>query len=580
MAEPSPSLPAALSHSVAEAAQTAVAVPRGSVWLYLLAVAAGMLNTLSFAPTAHGGWLELLIMGGLFALLGRTRSWRSAALAGGSFGFGNFVTGIWWLYVSMHDNGGMAAPLAIAALVVLALGLALFPALASTLWWWVARRSIALDAATPHGWRSTLSFAAAWTLGNWVRGTALSGFPWLASGYPQVDGPLRHYAALLGVYGVGCVMVLVAAACVQAGQQYLGWRTGRKTRLTARAAQPAQAKHNQRAIFRADALARAAALAPLALALALVGGSYALAYVPWTHPSGAPLSVRLLQGNVPEDIKFSQAGIDHAIDLYQKLITEHPADLVITPETGMPVLIQQVPEDWGQAVRAFVDSTHSAVVFGAVGASETDGVYGHYTNSLYGVTPAINKLYRYDKYHLVPFGESTPDGFHWFVSLMYMPMGDFDRGAPVQAPFFVHGQPISFDICYEDVFGEEIARTLREQPTPAAILVNATNLGWFGNTIALPQHLQMARMRALETGRPMLSVTNTGPTAAIAADGRIEAQLPTMSIGSLAVTVQGRSGFTPYVRWGNTPVVLAALALLALCVGPLRRKVAKAGQYR
>ena len=561
MAESSPSLPTALSQSLTEPAcepaQAPITVPRRPIWFYLLAMAAGMLNTLSFAPNPHGGWLELLIMGGLFALAGQTRSWRSAALTGGSFGFGNFVTGIWWLYVSMHDNGGMAAPLAVAALVVLSLGLALFPASASALWWWVARRSIKPGTAARHGWRSTVSFAAAWTLGNWVRGTALTGFPWLASGYPQVDGPLKHYSALLGVYGVGCVMVLVSACCVQAWQQRAAWTA-------------------ERGNFRA----RVAVLAPLTLALALLFGSSVLAHVQWTKPSGVPLSVRLLQGNVPEDIKFSQAGIDHAIDLYQKLITEKPADLVITPETGMPVLIQQVPEDWGHAVRAFVDSTKSAVVFGAVGASETDSGYGHYTNSLYGVTPAINKLYRYDKYHLVPFGESTPDGFHWFVSLMYMPMGDFDRGAPVQAPFFVHGQPISFDICYEDVFGEEIARTLREQATPATILVNATNLGWFGNTIALPQHLQMARMRALETGRPMLSVTNTGPTAAIAADGHIEAQLPTMTIGSLAVTVQGRSGFTPYVRWGNPPVVLAALALLALCVGPLRRKVAKAGQYR
>ena len=520
-------------------------------------MSAGMLNTLSFAPTPHGGWIELIIMGLFFAQLGRARGWRCAALTGGSFGFGNFVTGIWWLYVSMHDNGGMAAPLAIAALVVLSLGLAIYPALATALWWWIARRSTPTSAAlegTRHGWRSSLAFAAAWTLGNWVRGTALTGFPWLASGYPQVDGPLKHYSALLGVYGVGCVMTLVSACCVQAWQQ-----------------RPRAGENSK---------ARRAALAPLALALALLLGSAALAQVQWTRPNGAPLTVRLLQGNVPEDIKFSETGIDHAIDLYQKLILEKPADLIITPETGVPVLIQQVPQDWGQAVRGFVDRTKSAVVFGAIGAVETENGYEHYTNSLYGVTPGINTLYRYNKFHLVPFGEFIPEGFHWFVALMYMPMGDFDRGAPVQAPFFVHGQAISFDICYEDVFGEEIARTLRDQATPAGILVNATNLGWFGNTIALPQHLQMARMRALETGRPMLSVTNTGPTAAIAANGHIEAQLPVATVGSLAVTVQGRTGLTPYVRWGNMPVLLAVLALLALCARPLRWKVAKAGQYR
>jgi len=325
---------------------------------------------------------------------------------------------------------------------------------------------------------------------------------------------------------------------------------------------------------------RRGALTPLLLAAVLMLGSVVLARCAWTVPNGAPLSVRLLQGNVPEDIKFSQAGIDHAIDLYQQLITAKPADLIITPETGVPVLIQQVPEDWGRAVREFVDQSKSAVVFGAIGAQETEQGYSHFTNSLYGVTPGIDKLYRYDKYHLVPFGEFVPDGFNWFVAMMYMPMGSFDRGAPVQAPFFVHGQPISFDICYEDVFGEEIARTLREQASPASILVNATNLGWFGNTIALPQHLQMARMRALETGRPMLSVTNTGPTAAIAADGGIEAALPVMTVGTLAVTVQGRRGTTPYVRWGNAPILLIVLVLLALCAGLRQRKVAKDGQYR
>ncbi len=486
------------------------------------------------------------MLGALFALLSAAPNWRCALLTGGAFGFGNFVTGIWWVYVSMHDNGGMAAPLAIAALIALAIGLAIFPALAAALGWLAARRPGDFPSSFNPGWRSSLAFAAAWTLGNWVRGTALTGFPWLATGYPQVDGPLKHYAALVGVYGVGFIAALVAACCVQAWQQ----------------------RHiSDDAAYAKSRYLRAAVLGPLSLAAALLLGSAALAQLSWTTPVGHPLSVRLLQGNIPEDIKFSQTGIDRAMNLYQKLITEKPADLIMTPETGVPILVQDVPEEWGRAIRNFADRTQSAIVFGAIGAIETEAGYAHFTNSLYGVTPSINKLYRYDKSHLVPFGEFIPNGFHWFVSMMYMPMGDFDRGAAVQPPFLVRGLALSFNICYEDVFGEEIARTLREQARPANLLVNATNLGWFGNTIALPQHLQMARMRALETGRPVLSVTNTGPTAAIAANGDIEAQLPTMSVGSLAVTVQGRAGLTPYVRWGNTPVVLGMLALFALWAG-------------
>ncbi len=548
MAEPSLPVPP-------QPVSTAGALPnvrRLPLWFYPLAVAVGMLNTLSFAPTPHGGWLELLLLAVLFVLLGRARSWRQAALTGGAFGFGNFVVGVWWLYVSMHDIGGMAAALAIAAVVLLALGLALYPALAAALWWRVARRGAgsarATGAPAPSALdgRAALGFAAAWTLGNWLRGTFLTGFPWLATGYPQVDGPLSHYAPLVGVYGVGALAALAAACAVLA------------------LSLPRQRDASPR---------RTTAWIALAVTLAVLLGGMVARRVQWTAPSGAPLSVRLLQGNVPEDIKFSEAGVDHAINLYRKLITEKPADLIITPETGIPVFLQQIPDDWGRAIRDFVDQSGSTLVFGAMGAQATDRGLDHFTNSLFGVTPGIDKLYRYDKSHLVPFGEFVPNGFHWFVATMYMPMDDFDRGAPVQPPLFVHGQPISFDVCYEDVFGEEIARSLRDQKVPATILVNASNLGWFGNTIALPQDLQMARMRALETGRPLLSATNTGPTAAIDANGRVEAQLPVMSTGSLAVVVQGRGGLTPYVRWGNAPVLLVALAALAGCLLPRRRGV-------
>jgi apolipoprotein N-acyltransferase len=163
----------------------------------------------------------------------------------------------------------------------------------------------------------------------------------------------------------------------------------------------------------------------------------------------------------------------------------------------------------------------------------------------------------------VPFGEFVPWGFRWFVNLMNIPLGDFARGAPVQRPFLVNNQPIAVDICYEDIFGEEIARTIRESDTPAGVLVNSTNLAWFGDTIALDQHLQIARMRSLETGRPMLRATNTGTTAAIDAHGNVIGRLPPYTAGSLDVTVQGTSGNTPYVTSGNNTVLAVALLLLA-----------------
>jgi apolipoprotein N-acyltransferase len=263
-------------------------------------------------------------------------------------------------------------------------------------------------------------------------------------------------------------------------------------------------------------------------------------------------------------MKFEESGVKAAIDEYQQLITEKPADLIVTPETAIPVLAQAIPEPFARAVRNFSDSTRSSILFGAVGGTITpEGRVVDYTNSLFGITPGQAGVYRYDKHHLVPFGEFVPWGFRWFVNLMSIPLGDFARGPAVQKPFIVHNQPVAVDICYEDIFGEEIARTVRESDVPAGVLVNSTNLAWFGNTIALDQHLQIARMRSLETGRPMLRATNTGATAAIDAHGNVVARLPAFTKGSIETTVQGTTGFTPYVTSGNNTVLAVSLLFLA-----------------
>ncbi|MBN3736842.1 apolipoprotein N-acyltransferase, partial [Burkholderia sp. Tr-20390] len=325
--------------------------------------------------------------------------------------------------------------------------------------------------------------------------------------------------------------------------------------------------------------ARVRIAAPAGIALALIAVGLGLSQVTWTVPANKPLTVRLLQGNVKQDIKFEEAGIDAAIKMYTQMIIEKPADLIVTPETAIAVMIQELPEPFAVAIRKFSDTTGSAVLFGAVGASVTeDGHYVDYTNSLYGVTPNSRDIYHYDKHHLVPFGEFIPWGFRWFVDLMKMPLGDFARGALVQKPFLVHNQPVMADICYEDLFGEEIAATIRDNPQPPGVLVNVTNLAWFGDTIALDQHLQIARMRSLETGRPMLRATNTGMTAAIDAHGRVLGQLKPFTIGSLDVRIEGTSGFTPYVTSGNNIVLAVSLVLLAFgfTFGPgLRRRNGK-----
>ena len=506
---------------------------------WLAALLAGGLHTLAFAPTPHGGWLQLPLLGLLFWLTSRASGPLGALATGWAFGFGNFVTGVYWVYISMYVYGGMPAPLAGGALVLFALYLGIFPGLATGAWHAVAARwgRTGTSASVPTALSAVLSaaaFGSAWALCEWLKGTLFTGFPWLSSGYAQVDGPLGGVASVIGVYGVGFAAATVGALLAQAVAAVLQ----RRLALTG---------------------------VTFAIALLIAVAAVGTASLRFTTQNEAPLTVRLLQGNIPQDIKFEQTGLDHSIDLYRQLILEKPADLIITPETALPILIDDTPVDFAVAVRDFVDRTGSSVLLGAAGVLHPDGVPA-YTNSVFGVTPNSKVLYRYDKHHLVPFGEFVPWGFHWFVNLMNMPLGDFARGPIVQTPFVVKGERFSVDICYEDIFGEDIAESLRGQAEPASVLVNSTNLGWFGNSIALDQHLQIARMRALETQRPVLRATNTGSTAAIGPDGSVRGRLKPFTVGSLDTTVQGTNGLTPYVRFGNAPILALALGLLGLAV--------------
>lgn len=515
----------------------------------LLAGVLGVAHTQAFAPR-DWWWLQILALAGLAALLFDTRRARDAAALGYAFGLGWFLSGIWWVYISMHVYGEMPAWMAAIAVLLFSGYLALYPALAAAAWHRATapRRFDPAASADFAGWfgllAAPLAFGAAWGLSEWLRGVIFTGFPWLGSGYAHTDGPLAGYAPLLGVYGIGALAAVCAA-----------WLAA-----LARVARPASAglPHDGRAAGPTARLAARLAV-PLGLAV-LLGAGWLLAGRAWTEPVGAPLSVRLLQGNVPQDIKFEAAGIARSNALYRDMITAAPADLVITPETAFPLILQDMPPEIALALRQFSTATGTALLFGAAGAdSPVD-----FTNSVFGIGPEMQGLYRYDKHHLVPFGEFIPWGFRWFVDMMKMPLGDFRRGGLAQAPLPVRGVMVAPNICYEDLFGEEIARTLRGQPQPANVLVNVTNLAWFGDTIALDQHLQISRMRALETRRPMLRSTNTGMTAVVAPDGSVPARLATFTTGALSAQVQGTRGLTPYVRVGNVPAVLGCLLVLLL----------------
>ncbi len=478
--------------------------PSGSLFALVL----GALTVLGFAPF-HLFPLPFLSLGLLFLLWRRAESPRRAAWLGFLWGLGFFLVGVSWVYISMHDFGGMPAVVAALATLLFCAYLALYPALAG---WLFAR----LKSGSP--WRDALFIAGAWTLAEWLRGILLTGFPWLALGYSQSPpSPLAGFAAVLGVYGVGFIAALLAAL--------ISWL-----------------RHWRQAL--------------VIIAFLLCG--QILHSIAWTVPVGAPLTVSLLQGNIPQSIKWEPELLPQSLGTYARLAREHPAQLMVLPETALPMFFDQVPPDYLSAITA----KGPALIGVAMRTSENGG----YTNAAVAVTAPGEQRQVYAKSHLVPFGEFVPPGFSWFLDLMNIPMSDFSAGSADQAPLAIAGQTLAPNICYEDLFGEEIIRAL-----PAAtLLVNLSNTAWFGHSLAQPQHLQIAQMRALETGRFMLRATNTGMTAAVRPDGVVAAVLPAFSSDALMVKVQGYAGLTPYARWGNALVVL--IALVALLPALIRRR--------
>jgi apolipoprotein N-acyltransferase len=502
-------------------------------WLSIAALILGLAQAASFAPFGLP-WLQVVALAGLFLLVQGTGSARQAAWLGWCFGMGWFGLGISWIFVSLHFFGGLPAPLAVLATAALCAFLALYPALALG----VARRWV----RDPR-WLLLAGLPAAWAGSEWLRGTLFTGFPWVASGYAHSDGPLAGYAPLLGVYGIGLMAALVAGSLA-----LLVWLPLTRTRRPA-----------------------VAALAAL-LIVVLGGAGQALRGRAWSEPAGEPVVVRLVQGNVPQDEKFTPEGLDRAFELHHGLMLRPaatPPRLTVLPESVFPVPLAYVPASALRALERFAEERDSALIFGVF--LEEPGP--RYYNSAVGLAPD-GAVFTYSKRQLVPFGEFIPPGFRWFVDMMNIPIGDQERGATYQPPMPLAGQRVAVNICYEDLFGAQIAAAWADPAAAPTMLVNLSNLAWFGDSLALPQHLQISRLRALETARPMLRATNTGATAVIDAQGRVQALLPFNTLGVLDVPVQATRGTTPYVRWTDAPALalIGLLLMAALALG--RRPVA------
>jgi apolipoprotein N-acyltransferase len=298
---------------------------------------------------------------------------------------------------------------------------------------------------------------------------------------------------------------------------------------------------------------------------AMLAGGEALRHIEWTQPAGAPVSTALLQGNIEQDLKFRPERYDAILQTYDRLAEAAPARLVIFPETAIPRFYDRIDPDYLARLEAAAKRNGGDLLLGVPWRTRE----GAYYNSVISLGTSPRQAYH--KSHLVPFGEFFPYGSRWVLNILDMPLADFSRGGAEQPPIAAAGLQIAVNVCYENVFGDEIARRLPE----ATLLVNVSNVAWFGDSLAPAQHLQIARLRAIETGRMHLAATNTGITAAIDRDGRVLARLPQFVEGRLEVNAQGYTGITPYARYLDWPVVAVSLLVLAAAVLVARRAASR-----
>lgn len=483
-----------------------------------LALLAGALTPLAFAPLSYA-WLAPLTLMLLFALWQgiptRRVFWR-----GYLFGLGMFAVGVTWVSVSMYRFGGMGVVGSGLMTVLFVVILSLYPALVGLL----TRK---ITPAYAHPVSAAVIFASSWTLLEWIRGWLFTGFPWLNIGYSQMDWPLAGLAPYLGVYGISWAVALTAVLIP--------------------------------ALFRKTSWNPALAVLFVVWGLSWLAGQWS-----WTEVDGKPLKVSLVQGNITQDVKWMPGQERPTYELYTRLTRDHfGSDIVVWPETALPLFYHEA-KGMLQGFMAQARSAHTDLI---LGMPVLDMDSGRYYNGLLSLNGEASFYY---KQHLVPFGEYLPlkQTLGSLLDMMAIPMSDFTPGPADQHLLKAAGVKLGASICYEDAFGEETIHALPE----AQLLVNVSNDAWFGDSMAPHQHLQMARMRSLETGRWMLRATNNGISALIDDQGRVVERSPQFKVHVLTGKVQPRKGATPYVRFGNGPILVLIVLGLALALLRTRRR--------
>lgn len=481
--------------------------------IILLGVLQAFSLSLPWSDQPHA-WLQVVALAGFISTQQNNKNPKQKLLQAWLFASSWLVGTVWWLYISIHHFGGLPVVLTLGAIFLLCGGLAIYYALAVSLY---------LRLKESHNpYLSAGIFASCWTLAELARAEFFTGFPWGAIGYAHVDSILVVFAPWVGVYGVGWVAAYVSA-CLAPNLTTL--IKDKKIRI--------------------------------GLLLIL------LVEVPWvvkTSSGEESLSVSLLQGNIPQDLKYSKLR-EQAVEWYIEKAVHAQTDLVVMPETAIPYLQQDIPKDGWKKISENYSSGKKALILG-MPTYEKDTGFGNSAIAL----KANSKEYLYNKQHLVPFGEFVPQYFKWFNQMVNFGMTDFIRGPLKPEPFVWNGHNIAIQICYEDLFGEELAQRFDVEPESLpTLLVNMSNIAWFGNTVIIPQHLNIARMRSIELNRPTLRATNSGGTAIIDASGEIQAvakpYTQTVLVGHVPVSDGRVTWFAKWAgRWGLLPMWLFCTA--------------------
>jgi len=512
-------------------------------WLYLLVLCAGALTVFAFAPFKIYplAWLTPAI---LFYALSKAHSKKQYFLLGWIYGIGLFGAGASWPFYSMYYFAH--APLVLAIIATF-----LFVTIIAILTTGVFGLLASLFRYKPLFARLLLFYPAVWVLVEWTRSWLLTGFPWLYLGNSQIDTYFAAYAPIAGVLGVSLSSVLISGALVS-------FVFGNSLRRTIRVMHPTQGSSVSTRVVVEEPFGSSIRVLSGLIIVLLVGVSFTLQKVSWTQKSGKVLSVSVLQSNISQLEKVNPENLGASIELYKEMTQQsRKSDLIVWPETGLFDAFNNHMDSLIIPLQKSLKKQEQSILIGGFNINENN----HVENSVLALSKESRQVY--SKRHLVPFGEYIPllDYIRWLGQWIQLPYSNLVAGQS-DGTLQVSGQTAQMTICYEDAFGSEIIQSLPE----ATMLINVTHDGWFTGSLEPDQHMQIARMRSLETGRYMVRATTTGPSGIIDEKGNLITTAPPYTKKIIRGKLQPFTGTTPYVRWGDWLIVgfLSAILLIGL----------------